>query len=150
MKREWHHIDFKAEVVEYIESLNDFEKQEFEKVFDELINYGRDLKWIYFALRTLGNRSVISCKRLFYNKSFCAEVHDLAFAYDLDRDREVKTLINKDKAEWKYNCIAIPAYFNKQREYSPSSRLMTKLQKYYGDEALPSEILELLQPAQCT
>lgn len=149
MKREWHYIDFKAEVIEYIESLNDYERQIFEKVFDELIDKGRDLKWVYFALKTLGNRSVISCKRLFVNGAFCEEINDLSLAYSLDRDNVAKELIKKDKSEWKYNYILIPAYSNQPHEYSPSSRLINTLQKYYADETIPEEITELLQSAQC-
>ena len=94
-KQQWKKINFKDEILEYIDSLSKTESMVFQNVYTELIESGKDLCWIYFALELLGNRDIITSQRLFFNKSYCEEVDLMVQSYKEQRDSAaVKRKIN--------------------------------------------------------
>lgn len=133
MKREQKAIDFKEEVVEYIASLSNTERAIFNEIYDRLIEQGRDLKWIYYALNVLGARSIVVAKRLFFNATFCEEIDALAAAYEENIQRQVKTILAADARERMYSTCG----YGNNNELLPMTRL--KLKKVLQLDFLPKE-----------
>lgn len=138
MRYEWHKIDFRAEVIEYRESLTTASARNvFDEVLQSLAKENRDIKWFYFALDNLGNRSIIQCKRLFHYQPFIEEVDIAVAEYDATREKKAKAIINEDKSNFFYQSVMIPAYSSIERKYTVSPRALRKLRELYGEEPIP-------------
>lgn len=138
MRYEWHKIDFRAEVIEYRESLTTASARKvFDEVLQSLAKENRDIKWFYFALDNLGNRSIIQCKRLFHYQPFIEEVDIAVAEYDATREKKAKAIINEDKSNFFYQSVMIPAYSSIERKYIVSPRALRKLRELYGEEPIP-------------
>lgn len=142
MRYEWHKIDFRAEVIEYRESLTTTSARNvFDEVLQSLAKENRDIKWFYFALDNLGNRSIIQCKRLFHYQPFIEEVDIAVAEYDATREKKAKAIINEDKTNFLYQSVMIPAYNNIERKYTVSPRALRRLREFYGEEPIPDYFL---------
>lgn len=142
MRYEWHKIDFRAEVIEYRESLTTASARNvFDEVLQSLAKENRDIKWFYFALDNLGNRSIIQCKRLFHYQPFIEEVDIAVAEYDATREKKAKTIIDEDKSNFLYQSVIIPAYNNIERKYIVSPRALRRLRELYGEEPIPDYLL---------
>lgn len=142
MRYEWHKIDFRAEVIEYRESLTTTSARNvFDEVLQSLAKENRDIKWFYFALDNLGNRSIIQCKRLFHYQPFIEEVDIAVAEYDATREKKAKAIINEDKSNFLYQSVMIPAYNNIERKYIVSPRGLRRLRELYGEEPIPNYLL---------
>lgn len=138
MRYEWHKIDFRAEVIEYRESLTTaFARNVFDEVLQSLAKENRDIKWFYFALENLGNRSIIQCKRLFHYQPFIEEVDIAVAEYDATREKIANAIINEDKTNFLYQSVMIPAYSSIERKYTVSPRALRRLRELYGEEPIP-------------
>ena len=138
MRYEWHRIDFRAEVIEYRESLTTTSARNvFDEVLQSLAKENRDIKWFYFALENLGNRSIIQCRRLFHYQPFIDEVDMAVAEYDATREKKANTIINEDKTNFLYQSVMIPAYNNIERKYTVSPRALRRLRELYGEEPIP-------------
>lgn len=142
MRYEWHKIDFRAEIIEYRESLTTASARNvFDEVLQSLAKENRDIKWFYFALDNLGNRSIIQCKRLFHYQPFIEEVDIAVAEYDATREIKAKAIINEDKSNFLYQRVMIPAYNNIERNYTVSPRALRRLRELYGEEPIPDYLL---------
>ena len=142
MRYEWHKINFRAEVIEYRESLSTKAARDvFDEVLQSLAEENRDIKWFYFALDNLGNRSIIQCRRLFHYQPFVEEVDMAVAEYDATREIKAAAIINEDKSNFLYQSVMIPAYNNIKREYSVSLPALHRLKELYGEEPLPKHLL---------
>ena len=138
MRYEWHKIDFRAEVIEYRESLTTTAAREvFDEILQSLAKENRDIKWFYFALNNLGNRSIIQCKRLFHYQPFIEEVDIAVAEYNATREKKAKAIINEDKSNSFYQSIMIPAYSSIERKYTVSPPTLRRLRELYGEEPIP-------------
>lgn len=138
MRYEWHKIDFRAEVIEYRESLTTTSARNvFDEVLQSLAKENRDIKWFYFALENLGNRSIIQCRRLFHYQPFIDEVDMAVAEYDATREIKAAAIINEDKTNFLYQSVMIPAYNNIERKYTVSPRALRRLRELYGEEPIP-------------
>ena len=138
MRYEWHRIDFRAEVIEYRESLTTTSARNvFDEVLQSLAKENRDIKWFYFALENLGNRSIIQCRRLFHYQPFIDEVDMAVAEYDATREKKANAIINEDKTNFLYQSVMIPAYNNIERKYTVSPRALRRLRELYGEEPIP-------------
>lgn len=142
MRYEWHKIDFRAEVIEYRESLTTkAARNVFDEVLQSLAKENRDIKWFYFALDNLGNRSIIQCKRLFHYQPFVEEVDMAVAEYDATREMKAAAIINEDKSNFLYQSVVIPAYNNIGRKYTISLPALRRLRELYGEEPIPNYLL---------
>ena len=142
MRYEWHKIDFRAEVIEYRESLTTTSARNvFDEVLQSLAKENRDIKWFYFALENLGNRSIIQCRRLFHYQPFIDEVDMAVAEYDATREKKANAIINEDKTNFLYQSVMIPAYNNIERKYTVSPRALRRLRELYGEEPIPCYFL---------
>lgn len=142
MRYEWHKIDFRAEVIEYRESLmTKAARNVFDEVLQSLAKENRDIKWFYFALDNLGNRSIIQCKRLFHYQPFVEEVDMAVAEYDATREMKAAAIINEDKSNFLYQSVVIPAYNNIGRKYTISLPALRRLRELYGEEPIPNYLL---------
>lgn len=138
MRYEWHKIDFRAEVIEYRESLTTTSARNvFDEILQSLAKENRDIKWFYFALENLGNRSIIQCKRLFHYQPFIEEVDMAVAEYDATREKKANAIINEDKTNFLYQSVMIPAYNSIERKYTVSPRALRRLRELYGEEPIP-------------
>lgn len=138
MRYEWHKIDFRAEVIEYRESLTTTSARNvFDEILQSLAKENRDIKWFYFALENLGNRSIIQCKRLFHYQPFIDEVDMAVAEYDATREKKANAIINEDKTNFLYQSVMIPAYSSIERKYTVSPRALRRLRELYGEEPIP-------------
>lgn len=138
MRYEWHKIDFRAEVIEYRESLTTTSARNvFDEILQSLAKENRDIKWFYFALENLGNRSIIQCKRLFHYQPFIEEVDMAVAEYDATREKKANAIINEDKTNFLYQSVMIPAYSSIERKYTVSPRALRRLRELYGEEPIP-------------
>lgn len=136
-KPEWKKIDFRAEVKEYIDSLNRKELEQFEKHYSNLISYGRSLKWIYFALVQLGTRSVLTSGNLFYNKSFCEDVHRLVDSYDIELTKRAHSAFIKEKVDYEYSGILCA----RMTKFYTQEKAKAFLEEYFDGDSVPNHIL---------
>ena len=137
-KPEWKQIDFRAEVIEYIKSLTDFEREKFKTTYNNLIDKGRDVKWIYFALEQLGTRSIISAERLFNYDGFCQDVDLLVESYNYERDKRAHSALVRDKVDYEYQgvlCARLAKTYTKEKGLS-------FFEKYYQGEDIPRKVIE--------
>ena len=142
MRYEWHKIDFRAEVIEYRESLTTTSARTvFDEILQSLAKENRDIKWFYFALENLGNRSIIQCKRLFHYQPFIDEVDMAVAEYDATREKKANAIINEDKTNFLYQSVMIPAYSSIERKYTVSPRVLRRLRELYGEEPIPDYFL---------
>ena len=142
MRYEWHKIDFRAEVIEYRESLTTTSARNvFDEILQSLAKENRDIKWFYFALENLGNRSIIQCKRLFHYQPFIDEVDMAVAEYDATREKKANAIINEDKTNFLYQSVMIPAYSSIERKYTVSPRVLRRLRELYGEEPIPDYFL---------
>lgn len=142
MRYEWHKIDFRTEVIEYRESLTTkAARNVFDEVLQSLAKENRDIKWFYFALDNLGNRSIIQCKRLFHYQPFVEEVDMAVAEYDATREIKAVAIINEDKLNFLYQSVLIPAYSNMKRKYTISLPALRRLEELYGEEPIPNHLL---------
>ena len=138
MRYEWHKIDFRAEVIEYRESLTTTSARNvFDEILQSLAKENRDIKWFYFALENLGNRSIIQCRRLFHYQPFIDEVDMAVAEYDATREKKANAIINEDKTNFLYQSVMIPAYSSIERKYTVSPRALRRLKELYGEEPIP-------------
>lgn len=138
MRYEWHKIDFRAEVIEYRESLTTTSARNvFDEILQSLAKENRDIKWFYFALENLGNRSIIQCRRLFHYQPFIDEVDMAVAEYDATREKKANAIINEDKTNFLYQSVMIPAYSSIERKYTVSPRALRRLRELYGEEPIP-------------
>ena len=138
MRYEWHKIDFRAEVIEYRESLTTTSARNvFDEILQSLAKENRDIKWFYFALENLGNRSIIQCRRLFHYQPFIDEVDMAVAEYDATREKKANAIINEDKTNFLYQSVMIPAYSSIERKYTISPRALRRLRELYGEEPIP-------------
>lgn len=138
MRYEWHKIDFRAEVIEYRESLTTTSARNvFDEILQSLAKENRDIKWFYFALENLGNRSIIQCKRLFHYQPFIDEVDMAVAEYDATREKKANAIINEDKTNFLYQSVMIPAYSSIERKCTVSPRALRRLRELYGEEPIP-------------
>ena len=138
MRYEWHKIDFRAEVIEYRESLTTTSARNvFDEILQSLAKENRDIKWFYFALENLGNRSIIQCRRLFHYQPFIDEVDMAVAEYDATREKKANAIINEDKTNFLYQSVMIPAYSSIERKYAVSPRALRRLRELYGEEPIP-------------
>ncbi len=142
MRCEWHKIDFRTEVIEYRESLTTkAARNVFDEILQSLAKENRDIKWFYFALDNLGNRSIIQCKRLFHYQPFVEEVDMAVAEYDATREIKAVAIINEDKSNFLYQSVLIPAYNNIERKYTISLPALRRLRELYGEESIPNHLL---------
>ena len=142
MRYEWHRIDFRAEVIEYRESLTTTSARNvFDEILQSLAKENRDIKWFYFALENLGNRSIIQCRRLFHYQPFVEEVDMAVAEYDATREMKAAAIINEDKSNFLYQSVVIPAYNNIGRKYTISLPALRRLRELYGEEPIPNYLL---------
>lgn len=142
MRYEWHKIDFRAEVIEYRESLTTTSARNvFDEILQSLAKENRDIKWFYFALENLGNRSIIQCRRLFHYQPFIDEVDMAVAEYDATREKKANAIINEDKTNFFYQSVMIPAYSSIERKYTVSPRALRRLRELYGEEPIPDYFL---------
>lgn len=138
MRYEWHKIDFRAEVIEYRESLTTTSARNvFDEILQSLAKENRDIKWFYFALENLGNRSIIQCRRLFHYQPFIDEVDMAVAEYDATREKKANAIINEDKTNFLYQSVMIPSYSSIERKYTVSPRALRRLRELYGEEPIP-------------
>ena len=138
-KQQWKKINFKDEILEYIDSLSKTESMVFENVYTELIESSKDLCWIYFALELLGNRDIITSQRLFFNKSYCEEVDLMVQSYKEQRDGAALKEMFKDKIDYRYAHMFIPGC--SEKTYTRDNAIAF-LKGFYGDEEIPEKIIE--------
>lgn len=143
MRCEWRKIDFRTEVIEYRQSLTtEAARDVFDEILQSLEKENRDIKWFYFALDNLGNRSIIQCRRLFHYQPFIEEVDIAVAEYDATREKKAAAIINEDKLDFLYQNMIIPAYNNIAREYTISFPALRRLRELYGEEIIPNHLLK--------
>ena len=86
-------IDYLEEVIKYGKSLNTEEEKEVARqLFNDLISYGYNAKFIYFCIQKLGNRKLIDNRNLFFYKPFQEEVEENIRAYDYKQEQKQKEI----------------------------------------------------------
>ena len=68
-------IDFEKEIAKYGNSLSEMEKEAARRVFNELLDSGFSLEWLYYAVQHLEGRSILKCPKLMFYKPFQEEVN---------------------------------------------------------------------------
>ena len=82
-------IDFEKEIAKYGNSLSEMEKEAARRVFNELLDSGFSLEWLYYAVQRLEGRSILKCPKLMFYRPFQEEVNAMmAAAREEERTRK--------------------------------------------------------------
>jgi len=96
------YINYETLVNKYGESLSNEEKNLARRVFNDLLSQGYDFEWLFYAIKNLNGRSIISVPKLMFFQGFKNEV-DLLMSQG--RELIYKEMIGQAHAYWYYNIV---------------------------------------------